>query len=170
MDEKINRVCNIKDHERFRGVMFANYGCLACEVEKLIEKKEKAEIRIRELETALDITAGALEGSQGVVRELEYLNDSFSNDADKEHERVIQLEELLTKAYSHIKELKEELRRIRLGIENDYSDDPVMVINALKIRVKELVAGIESVRSEKDWDAKEYALIELYELIKKEKP
>jgi hypothetical protein len=32
-------------------------------------------------------------------------------------------------------------------------------------RIEQLEEGIESVRSEKDWDAKEMALIELYKLL-----
>ena len=73
-----------------------------------VEVVQELQAKIKELETALDITAGALEGSQGVVKELE-----------------------------------EELRRIRLGLGDDHGDDPVIVINALKVRVKELKGKVE---------------------------
>lgn len=49
-----NKACNIQEHERFRNVMFAKHGCLACEVEKLIEEKDHLLSSIKDLTKAQD--------------------------------------------------------------------------------------------------------------------
>jgi len=46
--------CNNEDHERFRGVMFAMNGCLACEVEKLIEEKDCLVIDCKRMQLVLE--------------------------------------------------------------------------------------------------------------------
>jgi len=51
----------------------------------------------------------------------------------------------ITLLESQKEELERELSRIRLGMGDDYGDDPVKVIDVLRARIKELEKGIEEV-------------------------
>jgi len=83
----------------------------------------------------------------------------------------IGLEGELTVANGQVKQLEDERNGFRNGqiqLQDMVSD--LMDVNAKWAnRVKELEKGIKSVKAEKDWDAKEMELIELYKLIEKEK-
>ena len=82
--------------ERFKGVLFTTNGCLACELEKMISECER-------LETALDITTGALEGSQGVIKELK--------------ERIELVEATREDALGYAKMYKTRVKELEEGIE-----------------------------------------------------
>ena len=64
---------------------------------------------------------------------------------------------------------------IKESVEGEYvyaSNNPSVRVKQVKFllsEIRELEEGIKEVRAEKDWDAKEFALIELYKLVEEKK-
>lgn len=104
MDDKIKEIEEIKKYIKGEYEICGERASHHTEIQRL----ETLLSKIKELETALDITAGALEGSQGVVRELK--------------ERIKELEEyikLITKKSGvWVKELEKQLKHSRISDED----------------------------------------------------
>jgi len=105
-----------------------------------------------------------------IIKEIEEISTGIVEDYLELLKPFVQQIDRLS---ARIKELEERQKWIDEVARPTHPDDERPWCAAYldcRARINELVEGIESVRSEKDWDAKEYALIELYKLIEKEKP
>ena len=122
------------DHDkRFKGVLFATNGCLACELEKMISENERLGLRIEELEEYIKlITKKSGIWVKELERERDVLKFSFNE--------MLNVASDQTEAY---RGEQKKVKEFKDGIEK-YLDDPEFnteILSELIKKEKELPQG-----------------------------